>query len=86
MSEQQKTEAKVTDKRTVPVTIISKRFGSKPTSSLQTVDVQIVGNDTIRLDLTIALRNADSIEIYPLRRDIDDVDGLIEDAERLANS
>lgn len=86
MSEQQKTEDKTTDKRMVEVTITSKRFGRTSAPSLQTVSVPLIGQDTVRLDLTIDLRNADSIEIRPVRRDLADVDGIIEDAARLANS
>lgn len=86
MSEQQKTEAKTTDKRMVDVVITSKRFGSNCGPSLQIVRVPLIGNDAVRLDLTIDIRNTDTIEIRPVRREIEDIDGLIEDAARLANS
>lgn len=85
MSEQ-KTEVKATDKRMVDVIITSKRFGSNPGPSLQTVRVPLIGNDAMRLDLTIDIRNTESIEIKPVRRDLEDVDGLIDDAARIANS
>lgn len=86
MSEQQKTEAKATDKRMVEVLITSRRFGSNPGPSLQTVRVPVIGNDAVRLDLTIDIRNTDTIEIRPVRRELDDVDGVVEDGIRLANN
>lgn len=86
MSEQQKTESKATDKRMVDVEITSRRFGSQSAPTLQTVRVPVIGNDAVRIDLTIDLRNADSIEIRPVRRDMEDVEGLIADAARLANN
>lgn len=86
MSEQQRTEIKTDDRRMVDVVIASRRFGNKSNPSLQTVRVPISDNDTIRLDLTIDVRSADTIEIRPVRRELSDIDGLIGDAIRLANS
>jgi hypothetical protein len=85
MSEQ-KTETKTTDKRMVDIVITSKRFGSNPGPSLQTIRVPVIGNDAVRLDLTIDIRNTDTIEIRPVRRELEDVDGLVDDASRLANN
>ena len=78
-------DAKATTGRTVPVEIISKRWGSDPVLSEQVIDVKMIDANTARLDITIDLRRIESIELRPIRREMDDVDGLIEDAGRLAN-
>lgn len=74
------------NKRLVEVEIISKRWGSTNTSSTKVIEVPIIGENTVRLDITVDLRKTDSIQIKPVRRNPDDVEGMIADAERLANS
>jgi len=78
-------DAKTTERRTIPVEIISKRWGSNPVLSEQVIDVKMIDANTARLDITIDMRRIESIEIRPIRRDMDDLDGLIEDATRFAN-
>ena len=80
------TDAKTDARRLVEVVITSKRWGSDPTSSTKLISVPVIGDSTARLDITLDLRKTDTIEIRPLRRDINDVDGLLDDASRLANS
>lgn len=70
----------------VEVEITSKRWGSDPSASIKRIAVPVIGESAVRLDITLDLRKTDSIEIRPVRRDLDDVDGMVADAERLANS
>jgi hypothetical protein len=81
----QNSDAKTADRRLVTVEIHSKRYGSNRKPSVQVIKVPMVDNNTVRLDITVDLRQTDTIEIRPIRRDLDDVDGLIEDAQRLAH-
>ena len=80
-----KPDAEATERRLVPVEIHSHRYGSDRSSSIKLIEVPLVEASKIRLDITIDLRITDCIEIRPVRRDICDTDGLIEDAHRLAN-
>jgi hypothetical protein len=76
-----------TDKRQpVDVQIISKRWGVNDSPSVKIIEVPLISDSAIRLDITVDLRKTDTIVIRPIRRCIDDIDGLIEDAIRLANS
>jgi len=84
--ENSKTDPKTTKRRSVAVEITSKRWGSDPSASVKIIDVPVIGEGSIRLDITLDLRKTDTIEIRPVRRELDDVDGLIVDAEKLANS
>ena len=86
MSDNPNADAKTTGRRTIPVEIISERWGSDPVASEQVIDVKMIDNNTARLDITIDLRRCESIVIRPIRREMDDIDGLIKDAARLANS
>ena len=79
-------DAKTAERRSVSVEIRSKRYGSNHTPTTQLIEVPLVESSTIRLDITVDLRKTEIIEIRPIRRDMDDVDGLIQDAERLANT
>lgn len=78
-------DAKTTRWKTTPVEIITERWGSDPDPTEQVIDVKMIDSNTARLDITIDLRRCSSIVIRPIRRDMDDVEGLIADAERLAN-
>ena len=78
--------SKTDKRRLVEVEIISKRWGTNDAASLKTIEVPMISDSAIRLDITVDLRKTDAIVIRPVRRDLDDVNGLIEDAERLANS
>lgn len=79
-------DAKTADRRLVSVEIRSKRYGSNQAPTTQLIEVPLVNSSTIRLDITVDLRKTEVIEIKPIRREMDDVDGLIEDAQRLANT
>lgn len=79
-------DAKTTRARKVEVEITSKRYGSNQSPSIKTIEVPLIGESMARLDITLDLRKTDRIEIRPVRRALDDLDGLVEDAERLANS
>jgi hypothetical protein len=70
--------------KTVPVLIRTKFYGNS-TETQQRVMIPLVARDTIRLDMTIVLRKSEWVEIRPIRRDLSDIDGLIEDAGSLAN-
>ncbi len=54
--------------------------------SVKMIKVPMIGESVVRLDITVDLRKTDSIEIRPVRRELDDVEGLVADAERLANT
>lgn len=84
MSDNPNADAKAAG-RTVSVEIISKRWGSAPVLTEQVIDVKMIDANTARLDITIDLRRIESIELRPIRREMDDIEGLIEDASRLAN-
>jgi hypothetical protein len=86
VAEDPNTNSKTDKRRSVEVEIISKRWGTNDAPSLKTIEVPLISDSAIRLDITVDLRKTDAIVIRPVRRDLDDVDGLIEDAERLANS
>lgn len=86
MREDSKADTKTDERRHVEFEITSKRWGSDQSSSVKVIEVPIIGESKARLDITLDLRKTDTIVIRPLRRDADDVSGLIEDAERLANS
>lgn len=86
MSDNPNADAQTTEQRTVPVEIISERWGSEQNASEQVIDVKMLNNNTARLDITIDLRKCSSITIRPIRRELDDIDGLVKDATRLANS
>ena len=86
MSDNSEADAKTDKRRPVTVEITCNRWGSNQTSSVKIIEVPMISDNAIRLDITLDLRKTDTIEIRPVRRDLDDVDGLIEDAERLANS
>ncbi|MGD9726567.1 MAG: hypothetical protein AB7L09_01240 [Nitrospira sp.] len=86
MRDDHETETKTDERRHVEFEITSKRWGSDPSSSVKVIEVPIIGESKARLDITLDLRKTDTIIIRPIRRDVDDVSGLIEDAERLANS
>lgn len=86
MRDNSNTDTKTDERRTVEFEITSKRWGSDQSSSVKVIDVPVIGESKARLDITLDLRKTDTIVIRPLRRDVDDVSGLIEDAERLANS
>lgn len=83
MQNDQTTDAK---QRSVQVEITSKRWGSNPTPSVKIIEVPVIGESTVRLDITVDLRRTDTIEIRPIRREMDDVSGVVEDGVRLANS
>jgi hypothetical protein len=70
--------------KTVPVMIRTKFYGNS-TETQQIVSIPLVEDDMIRLDLTIDLRKSEFIEIRPLRRAFNDTDGMISDAQSLAN-
>lgn len=84
------TDAKTAKRRSVEVEVevTSKRWGSDgrvSEDSVKYVKVPIIGESSIRLDITVDLRKTDTIVIRPVRRDMDDVSGLISDATKLAN-
>lgn len=70
--------------RTVQVMIRTKFYGNEK-ETVQTMPIPVVDKDTIRLDMTIDLRKSEYIEIRPLRRPLEDVAGILADAEALAN-
>lgn len=80
------TDAKTDKRRPVTVEITCERWGSNRSSSVKIIEVPMISDNAVRLDITLDLRKTDTIKIRPIRRDPDDVEGLIEDAERLANS
>lgn len=86
MLENSKTGSKPAQRRMVEVEITSKRWGSSPHASVKTIEVPVIGESAIRLDITLDLRKTDTIEIRPVRRDLGDVDGMLDDASKLANS
>ena len=86
MSKNPDTDAKTDKRRLVTVEITCNRWGSNRSSSVKIIEVPMISDNAIRLDITLDLRKTDTIEIRPIRRDLDDVAGIIEDAERLANS
>jgi len=76
-----------TDKRpTVEVEIVCERWGSNNKSAVKIIEAPLVSDNAVRIDITLDLRNTGMITIRPVRRDLDDVEGTIADAERLANS
>jgi len=79
-------DTKTDAQRLVEFEITSKRWGSEQTSSIKVIEVPVIGESKARLDITLDLRKTDTIVIRPLRRGVEDISGLIEDAERLANS
>lgn len=70
--------------KTVPVMIRTKFYGNS-VETQQVIGIPVVENDTIRLDLTIDLRKSEFILIQPVRRPITDIEGMIGDAQSLAN-
>lgn len=80
------TDTKTDEVRTVQFEITSKRWGSDQSSTVKVIDVPVIDESKARLDITLDLRKTDTIVIRPLRRDMDDVSGLVEDATRMANS
>ena len=78
-------DAKTAERRSVSVEIHTKRYGSNQSPSIQMIDVPLVNSSAVRLDITVDLRKTESIVIRPVRRDMDDTAGLIEDAQRLVN-
>jgi len=70
--------------KSVPI-IIRTKFWGRPIETHQTMRIPVVDRDTIRLDMTIDLRKTEYLVISPMRRDISDVSGMLEDAETLAN-
>lgn len=86
MRDNPETDAKTAKTRMVEVEITSRRYGSDPSPSIKVIEVPLIGESKARLDITLDLRKTDKIEIRPVRRDLDDLDGLFEDATRLANS
>jgi hypothetical protein len=70
--------------KTVPVLIRTKFYGNVMETQ-QVMRIPLVENDTIRLDMTIDLRKSEFIEIRPIRRQLGDVAGMLEDAQALAN-
>lgn len=73
-----------TPTKCVPVLIRTKFYG-KLMETAQTLQVPMIDKDMIRLDLTINLRMSEAILIEPVRRDMDDVVGMLGDAESIAN-
>jgi len=86
MSDNPDADAKTDKRRPVSVEVICHRWGSDRDPSVKIIEVPMISDTAIRLDITLDLRKTDTIEIRPIRRELDDVDGLVEDAERLANS
>lgn len=70
--------------KTVHVQIRTKFYGNDK-ETVQTIPIPMVDKDMIRLDMTIDLRKSEYIEIRPIRRNLEDVAGVIADAESLAN-
>lgn len=72
------------ERRYVTVSIKTERHGkSEPTYSQ--IDVPIMRGERVHFDLLMDLRKTSYVEIRPVRRSMDDVNGMLEDAERLAN-
>jgi hypothetical protein len=86
VSNNSEADAKTDNRRSVTVEVTIDRWGSNRSSSVKLIEVPMISDNAVRLDITLDLRKTDTISIRPIRRDQDDVDGLIEDAERLANS
>ena len=80
------TDAQTKERRSIKVEISTKRWGSDNSPSIKVIDVPVFGESKIRLDITVDLRQTDTVEIRPVRRALEDVEGLVADAERLANS
>jgi len=80
------TDAKTDKQPTIKVEVTCERWGSSPSTSVKIIDAPMIGENAVRLDITLDIRKTDSIVIRPVRRDLDDIDGLIEDAQRLANT
>lgn len=78
-------DAKTAKRRSVEVEITCDRWGSEGNST-KIIEAPLIGDGVVRLDITLDLRKTGEVTIRPVRRDVDDVDGLIADAERLANS
>jgi len=80
------TNADTAKRRPIEVEVTCNRWGSDSEPSVKIIEVPMIGDNAVRLDITLDLRKTDTIVIRPVRRELDDVEGLIEDAERLANS
>ena len=86
MSKNPEVDAKTNSRPTIKVEVRCERFGSSSSPvSTQIIDAPMIGENAVRLDITLDIRKTDTIVITPLRRDLDDVDGMIEDAGKLAN-
>ena len=70
--------------QTVTVTLKTTRWG-KDDPTYQNVTLPLGDDEKVTLEVTINMRETDSVEIRPVRRAMTDVKGLIKDAERLAN-
>lgn len=73
-------------RKLIMVEVTCNRWGSNSSPSVKIIEVPMIDDGTVRLDITLDLRKTDTVVIRPIRRELDDVEGLIEDAERLANS
>lgn len=79
------TGARAAKPKSVEVEIITKRWGSNSSSSVKVIDATLIGDSAVRLDITVDLRKTDTIQIRPVRRDLDDIEGIVKDAQKLAN-
>jgi hypothetical protein len=70
----------------VEVEITSKRWGVNDSPSIKIIEVPLISDSTIRLDITVNIRKTDTIIIRPVRRNLNDIDGLLDDAKHLANN
>jgi len=51
----------------------------------QLIEVPLRGDGTARIELDVDVRHIDHIILRPIRREMDDVEGVINDAQKLAN-
>lgn len=52
----------------------------------QLIELPVRRDGSVRIDFDMNVRSIDHIIIRPIRRPMDDVDGIVSDAKRLANN
>lgn len=86
MSQNSNIKPETNKEQPVEVEITSKRWGVNDSPSIKIIEVPLISDSTIRLDITVNIRKTDTIIIRPVRRNLNDIDGLLDDAKHLANN
>ena len=86
MSQNSNIKPETNKEQPVEVEITSKRWGVNDSPSIKIIEVPLISDSTIRLDITVNIRKTDTIIIRPVRRNLNDIDRLLDDAKHLANN